>query len=275
MEFPMKYKSHLFVALLVIRIFFPSNGYAQTKDSLSEPGDLNAQQFSPDESASSSSDTSLIPQYSKDSLDILKWKKNREFAYMHYLDSLLKNQKNMRTDTVSVDEKSGRIKRKTAKKNTPSAINNVLNSWPLKIFFWSLALLFIVLISYKVLFKNGIFKKKRKLLIQTEEDSLQDLNELSEYDLLAHEAENKNEYNLATRYLFLKTLKNLSDKGSVSFASEKTNKDYLNEMRQHKYAEEFAKLTRDYEYVWYGKFSIEKELYQKLKEDFSFFNKKI
>lgn len=275
MAFPMKYKSQLFVALLVIRIFFPSNGYAQTKDSLSEPGDLNAQQFSQDESIPSSSDTSLTPQYPKDSLDILKWKKNREFAYMHYLDSLLKNQKNMRTDTVSVDEKSGRIKRKSEKINTPSAINNVLNSWPLKIFFWSLALLFIAFISYKVLFKNGIFKKKRKLLIQAEEDSLQDLNELSEYDFLAHEAENKNEYNLATRYLFLKTLKNLSDKGAVSFASEKTNKDYLNEMRQHKYAEEFEKLTRDYEYVWYGKFSIDKKQYQKLKEDFSFFNKKV
>ena len=275
MAFPMKYKSHLFVALLVISLFYPSNGYAQTQDSLSESHGVQTQQFSQDDSTPNSSDTALTIQYPKDSLDVLKWKNNREFSYMHYLDSLLRNQKGMRTDTVSVDEKSGRIKRKPAKTGTPSAINNALNSWPLKIFFWSLALLFIVFISYKVLFKNGIFKKKKELFTEAEEDSLQDLNELSEYDFLIDEAENKNEFNLATRYLFLKTLKNLSEKGCISFGPDKTNKDYLNEMRQHNYSEEFAKLTRDYEYVWYGKFSIDKDFYQKLKEDFSFFNKKV
>ena len=271
----MKYKSYLFVALLFARIFFASNGYAQTRDSLSKSGDLQTQQFSPDDSTSNFSDTALSMQNLKDSIDILKWKKNREFSYMHYLDSLLKNQKDMRTDTVSVDEKSGRIKRKSVRVETPSAINNVLNSWPLKLIFWSLALLFIVFISYKVLFKNGIFKRKKELTAEEEEDSLKDLNELSEYDFLAHEAENKNEFNLATRYLFLKTLKNLSDKGCISFTSEKTNKEYLNEMRQHNYYEEFGKLTRDYEYVWYGKFSIDNKQYQKLKEDFSSFNKKV
>jgi hypothetical protein len=73
----------------------------------------------------------------------------------------------------------------------------------------------------------------------------------------------------------LKTLKNLSDKEIISFAAEKTNHDYLAEMKHHRYFEDFSKLTRDYEYVWYGKFFIDKEPYQKLKKDFNFFNKNV
>lgn len=271
----MKYKLYLFVGLLLARIIIPSNAHAQTQDSLTQSGKMQTQQFSEDDSISKATDTSLTRQGLKDSLDISKWKKTREFAYMHYLDSLLRNEKNMQIDTVSVDEKSGIIKRKKPHLNQPSSLNNMLNSWPLKIFFWTLAIFFILFVSYKVFFKNGIFVRKKEIRSGDEEESIEELNELSEYDSLAYDAENKKEFNLATRYLFLKTLKNLSDKGFIQFTSEKTNKDYLNEMRQHHYFDQFRNLTRDYEYIWYGKFSIDAERYRKLKEDFSFFNNKV
>ncbi|MEO6893896.1 MAG: hypothetical protein ABI136_02615 [Ginsengibacter sp.] len=271
----MKYKLYLFVGLLLARIIIPSNGYAQTQDSVIQSGETQTQQFSQDDSISNSADTSLTRQDVKDSLDVSKWKKNREFAYMHYLDSLLRNEKNMQIDTVSVDEKSGSIKRKKSNLNQPSSLNNMLNSWPLKIFFWTLAISFILFVSYKVFFKNGFFVRKKEIRNGDEEESIEELSELSEYDSLAFGAENRKEFNLATRYLFLKTLKNLSDKGFINFTSEKTNKDYLNEMRQHHYFDQFSNLTRDYEYIWYGKFLIDAERYQNLKEDFSFFNKKV
>lgn len=261
MAFPMKNKSYLFVVLLLARILVSYNGYAQTKDS------HLTQNYT-------SKDTALIRQNLKDSFDILKWKENREFSYMHYLDSLLRREKHWQTDTVSVDEKSGVIKRNKINKGQPSSVNNLLNSWPLKTFFWLLAVLFIFFISYKVLFKNGIFTRKKVLHTGNEVESFEELHELSEYDSLAYEAENKNEFNLATRYLYLKTLKNLSDKGFINFTNEKTNKDYINEMHPA-FREEFRNLTRDYEYIWYGKFSIDKKGFQKIKEDFSFFNKKI
>ncbi|MEO8823623.1 MAG: hypothetical protein ABI366_08610 [Ginsengibacter sp.] len=275
MALPMKYKFYLFVGLLLARIIIHSNANAQTKDSLTQSGKMQTQQFSQDDSISKATDTSLARQDLKDNLDISKWKKTREFAYMHFLDSLLRNEKNMQIDTVSVDEKSGIIKRKKSHLNQPSSLNNRLNSWPLKIFFWALAIFFILFVSYKVFFKNGIFVRKKEIRSGDEEESIEELNELSKYDSLAYDAENKNEFNLATRYLFLKTLKNLSDKGFIHFTSEKTNKDYLNEMRQHYYFDQFRNLTRDYEYIWYGKFSIDEERYQQLKEDFSFFNKKV
>ena len=124
-------------------------------------------------------------------------------------------------------------------------------------------------------FKSGVFVRKKKPLAEPEENSLLELNELSEYDFAISEAENKNEFNVALRYLFLKTLKNLSDKGDINFAAEKTNSDYLIQMSHHTNFEDFKRLTHNYEYVWYGKFFIDKEQYQELKKDFNSFNKNL
>lgn len=275
MAFPMKYKSYLFVALLLLGIVIHHNGHAQTKNSLQQNTETEESPFSQNNSTTISADTVLSRRNPEENLDMLKLKKSREFSYMQYLDSLLRNQKEMRTDTVSVDEKSGRIKRSHSMTSQPSSVNTVLNSWPLKIFFWLMALVFIVLILYKVIFKSQIFTRKKQARSTEEEESIQELNELSEYDLLINQAENKNEFNLATRYLFLKTIKHLSEKSLISFTPEKTNKDYLNEMRPHSYFDEFATLTRDYEYIWYGKFLIGQTAYQKLKEGFAFFNQKV
>jgi hypothetical protein len=269
----MQYKYQLFLCLLALFVFSSLNGDAQTHDSLILPGGEQIQQFlQPD---TKTTDTSLQKKNLSDNSQVQKWKESREFSYMRYLDSLLRKQKDLRTDTVSVDEKSGRISRTQRHQRQPSSMNVILNSWPLKLFFWLLAIIFIVFISYKVFFKNGIFASRKPKSIVTNEESLQELNEVSAYDNLISEAENKNEYNLATRYWFLKTLKSLSDTGLIHFTSEKTNKEYLREMEQHNYYDEFRELTRDYEYVWYGKFLIDNTKYQKLKEKFHFFNKKI
>jgi hypothetical protein len=270
----MKYKTCFFTALLPVFLLFSVKSHAQILDATDTSGGNSIIQ-SFQKNAMENSDTVLSMQHLKDSLDILDWKKNREFAYMHFLDSLLRHQKNVKFDTVSVDEKSGKIKRASNASRTPSSIATALNSWPLRIFFWSLALFFIAFLSYKIFFKSGVFVRKKKPLAEPEENSLLELNELSEYDFAISEAENKNEFNVALRYLFLKTLKNLSDKSDINFAAEKTNSDYLMEMSHHANFEDFKKLTRNYEYVWYGKFFIDKEQYQKLKKDFNSFNKNV
>lgn len=269
----MKNKFHLFVCLLFLCTLGPISGNAQTHDTSNVSDEDQIQEFS--QPGIKPTDTSLQKKYLKDNADILKWKESREFTYMHYLDSILRKRKDLKTDTVSVDEKSGRIKRAQRHQRQPSSMNLVLNSWPLKIFFWLLAIIFVVFISYKVFFKSGIFVSRKQGTLPSNEESLQELNEISAYDNLVAEAENGNQYNLATRYLFLKTLKQLSDNGFIHFTSEKTNKEYLKEMEQHNYNDEFRELTRDYEYIWYGKFMIDKPEYQKLKEQFHFFNKKI
>ena len=206
---------------------------------------------------------------------ILKWRQNKEFAYMKYLDSMLKSRSDIRSDTVTIGDRAGKVKRKKPADN--AAMNRFLNSLPVRIFFWTLALFFIGFIFYKIFFKNGIFDdlKSRKRGKEEEEDSVESLGEFSEYDALIAEAESNNNFNLASRYLYLKTLKSLYDKGLINFSPDKTNGEYLQEMSSNPYHGQFAALTRNYEYAWYGTFLISGVQYQKLKHEFIEFNKKM
>jgi len=57
---------------------------------------------------------------------------------------------------------------------------------------------------------------------------------------------------LAVRLYFLQTIKQLSEKGVIVWSKEKTNRDYLREMRSHRLSTQFRDTTRQYERVWYG-----------------------
>ncbi len=271
----MKSKLKIVVCLLVFFITQTNSSYTQTKDSSSQAsGGVEEQVYQLKDSLLELNDSDAGRISGTDSNKILKWKHSREFAYIHYLDSLLRKQKNLKTDTVSINEKSGKIIRNLTTENKVSALNTILNSLPLKIFFWIMAIGFIVITGYKVLVSKGIFAKKRKNSAEVTDDRLvSDLGDLSQYDALISGAENANDLNMATRYLYLKSLKNLSEKGLINFSSDKTNSEYLEEMKSNDYFKEFQSLTHSYEYLWYGKFLIEEKKYQILKEEFILFNK--
>ena len=206
---------------------------------------------------------------------IYKFRRSREFVYMNDLDSLLRTASHLQNDTINSDEKTGRINRKRKERNDLSAINKILNSAPLQVVFWVLAFLFIVFISYRLLSNYAIFKRRKSYLSeQTDDEYPQELADASQYDALIEEAENKPDYNLAVRYAFLKTLKNLVDKELIIFDPSKTNKRYIEEFKAHSGTEEFESLVYNYEYVWYGKFSITIIFYEQLKAKFDFFDKK-
>ena len=154
---------------------------------------------------------------------------------MAYLDSLLKKKKNdLRIDTISIDKNSGRSKSKTF--STPSSSSTgFLNSFPVKIFFWLIAIFFIGFILYKLFFKGGLFAKGN--IKDDNEPAVEEsekLNEYSAYNDLIHEAELKNDFNLAIRYLYLQSLKKLSDAELILFSPDKTNKLYVQELSGHK-----------------------------------------
>ena len=213
-----------------------------------------------------------IVDFQNDSLQ--RWKRSREFAYMNYLDSLLKKKFDLKTDTGIIDQNTGKIKR-VSRSSDNSRINKWLNSLPLKAFFWVLAILFIGLIFYKIFFKNGIFERIKNKNIETDiEDTSMGLRPLSEYDALVLESEGQNNFNLSIRYLYLQTLKSLSEKGFIHFLPDKTNNEYINEIASDQ-QQQLASLTRNYEFVWYGEFLIDKAQYQQLKSEFIDFNKRI
>ena len=220
-------------------------------------------------------DTSLTKTAFNSSDDTLrKWKNSSDFAYVSYLDSLLKKEKDLRTDTVSIDAKTGRKRRGSV--SAMSSSGTFLNSFPLQIFFWVAAIFFIGFIIYKLFFTGGLFMvKNKKVSEDLEEAEPEGLSEYSEYDNLIREAEGAKDYNLSTRYLYLQTLKKLADRQLILYAPDKTNYSYVKELADRNYKQDFATLTLSYEYVWYGKFNVSPEHYEQLKNQFNSFNKMI
>ena len=110
---------------------------------------------------------------------------------------------------------------------------------------------------------------------------LEDENaEITEEDLfnIPYENEIRNaviagNYRLATRLWYLRTLKELTEKNLIQYRHEKTNTEYLDELYRTKYYKEFMKLTRNFEYAWYGKFELTEQTYQLVEKEFAEFNR--
>jgi len=80
-------------------------------------------------------------------------------------------------------------------------------------------------------------------------------------------------YRLAVRYLYLHSLQRLSEKKFIEINTNKTNYEYVMEVRRHKFANEFASLTLQYEYVWYGEYPVDEKLFEQIQGSFTQFNK--
>lgn len=75
---------------------------------------------------------------------------------------------------------------------------------------------------------------------------------------------------LAVRLHFLKMLRRLSDDGDIRWSREKTNRDYLAELRGHPRQGDFQRAARAFERVWYGKISLDARQYAALLPELEF-----
>lgn len=85
----------------------------------------------------------------------------------------------------------------------------------------------------------------------------------------------KKNYRLAIRLQYLQVLKMLADKSIIHYQPEKTNLDYLLQLKPTTYYNSFFSITRNYEYSWYGLFDIDEAAYRQINHAFSNFHKKI
>lgn len=86
--------------------------------------------------------------------------------------------------------------------------------------------------------------------------------------LIQKALEDKN-YRLAIRYSYLYILQLMSDKELIDWQMQKTNHDYLAEIKKPDLQKSFSKITRIYDYIWYGDFAIDEVKYQKAEAAFS------
>jgi len=130
----------------------------------------------------------------------------------------------------------------------------------------AIAVIFIVVKLFQTDLKS-IFYSPRKRLKISHKELVEDINKMN-LDKLISEAEQTQNYRLAIRYLFLKKLKILKDAELIDWKIDKTNKDYIVELKKELSSNEelkkdFEKITSIFEHVWYGNFKISKDEYEK------------
>jgi hypothetical protein len=133
----------------------------------------------------------------------------------------------------------------------------------------------IVFITIKLIgLDYKLFTKKSKTIVVPFEESLENIHEI-DFDKQIENAISSLNYRLAVRLLYLKTLKRLSDNELIIWQAEKTNQNYVIELKDHDQQKDFAALTYQFEYIWYGDFVIDKLSFEALNYSFDQFNLKL
>jgi len=119
-------------------------------------------------------------------------------------------------------------------------------------------------------FKNSTKKISKKLVYEDDND----IHNTDLENLLRDAINNKNN-RLAIRYYYLVLLKQLSNKEIIKYDKDKTNSDYLFEIKETKQRSQFSYLSYIYTYVWYGEFNLNEEDFIKVQEKYKSFFKTI
>jgi uncharacterized protein DUF4129 len=83
------------------------------------------------------------------------------------------------------------------------------------------------------------------------------------------------DYRLATRLMFLRLLRNLSNRNLIQYSQGRTNLEYLAQLFSTSYYNDFFRLTRNYEYAWYGRFDVSREAFRTIRGDFENFDQRL
>lgn len=76
---------------------------------------------------------------------------------------------------------------------------------------------------------------------------------------LISKAISEENYRLAIRYYYLDMLRKMDQQGIIDYSFDKTNQDYYAEIKSENLQDQFKRITRIYEYSWYGEFPVSQE----------------
>ena len=134
----------------------------------------------------------------------------------------------------------------------------------------------IYLIAKSIMNKEGqwIFGKNSDRKIINYDEIEQNIH-LVDFEKLIQKSLESGENRLTIRYYYLWLLKKMSEKQLIIWDVEKTNSDYLYEIKNEAQREDFAYLSYLYNNIWYGEFELDETTFAKAKNAFDKSIKKI
>lgn len=91
---------------------------------------------------------------------------------------------------------------------------------------------------------------------------------VSGFEKQVQEAIAGGQFRQAVRYLHLQTLRLMADRQLIVLSKDKTNADYLRGLLKTQWYQPFARLTRDYEYIWYGHVNVNADQFDRIHGQF-------
>jgi hypothetical protein len=179
------------------------------------------------------------------------------------------------TDSLKNENAFWYANAKLTKKRQESPEANGTPAW-LKISVWVVVIgtFLAALIWYLASSNILIFAKTQKQIISDREDGEIPENIFSiNYQREIERAITAPNYRLAIRLMFLRLLRNLSNKNVIQYKPGRTNFEYLSQLSSTRYYNDFFRLTRNYEYAWYGKFDVTADAFAIIKNDFENFDR--
>jgi len=200
-------------------------------------------------------DTSLVKVRHFDSLQVLDFQRNAEFQYDRTPPSY-----------TLWDEIKMWLLRKFSKLFSDKGIAPYIR------FLLILGLIGFLIWVFLKTKMQGIFVFDRKNSDVEYETLTENIHQLDFDTMIQNEIQTQN-FRKATRLLYLKMLKILTDNNLIEWSLHKTNNDYIFELRQSLHYQDFKKLTKYYEFVWYGNFNISKTHFEDIFNSFLTFFK--
>ncbi len=221
-------------------------------------------------------DTLMVKQRNLPGDAVKKMKEDEDFWYAN---ANIKKKKSK--EQIAYEKEQGK---KGKKGNNEQAVNERHNSYvPLGQRSWFQTLLWIVILAvfatglaiYLGGSNVGLFRKKNvKAAHAGEEEITEDIFAIN-YQKEIDKAAAHGNYRLAIRLMFLRLLKDMSEKKIIRYKQDKTNLDYLMELHPTNYYNSFFRVTRNYEYSWYGQFNVSEDAYKLIRNDFDQFDKEL
>lgn len=143
---------------------------------------------------------------------------------------------------------------------------------------WGIAFVAVALLAFFVfkflgVNKSGLFAKDggATLTYKIENEDIHGID----FNAGIDKATANGNYRLATRLLYLQTLKILTDAALIDWRINKTNATYVQELKQYPQQAQFLQLTNYFDKAWYGEAKVEAEQFNHLQQSFHQFQQQI
>lgn len=202
----------------------------------------------------------------------IKYSKDINYTKKRIFSSNLKEKYSGKefTYTENIDKQ----KPKEPKKPKDSSFFKGLMSFMATFFPYLLGLIFVFIIIKTFINSEANFWSFGKSnvqiadkLIYEDDDNIENVD----FDNLLKSAISNNNNRLAIRYYYLIVLKKLAIKKHIEYHKDKTNSEYLFELKNKKIKSEFSYLSYIYSYVWYGEFPVSEQKFNAIENKYKSF----